>query len=377
MREVFVVGIGMIRFGRYPDTWIEELGRQVILQAIKDAGIHSRRLPMVYCSHSHQGRVAGQRALKQAGIVGIEIVNVENACAGGATAFRQAYMAVAGGWVDLAMAVGMEKVAAGLLPPNQEDLDALQGRVLPGHYAMKAVRHMHEYGTTLEQLALVSVKSHENGARNPMAQYRKAVTLEEVLNSRMIADPLTLLQCCPTGDGAAAAVLCSREVAKALGRPLIRVAGSVVRGGRFAGADHNILASPLTREAAAIAYETASLGPEEVDVCECHDAFTIGELLHYENLGFCPAGEGGRMIQEGATAITGSIPVNPSGGLLSKGHPLGATGIAQVVEIVQQLRGEAGRRQVLDPRVGLTHTMGGAIPELEAGACAVHILIKE
>jgi len=377
MRDVFVMGVGMIRFGKFPEVWMEELGRQAILGTVKDAGIDPKKLMVAYCGHSHQGRVAGQRALKQAGISGIEVVNVENACAGGSTSFRQAYLSVAGGLYDMALAVGMEKVGGGLLPPNPEDLDGLQGRVLPGHYAMKAVRHMYEYGTTPEQLAMVSVKSHKNASLNPLAQYQESVTLDQVLGSRMVADPLTLLQCCPTGDGAAAAILCSRKEAEQSGRPLIRVAGSVVRSGNFVGAGEDILASPLTRETSQNAYEMASVGPQDVDVCECHDAFTIGEILHYENLGFCPRGEGGRLIQDGATEITGTIPVNPSGGLLSKGHPLGATGIAQVVEIVRQLRGEAEKRQVKTPRVGLTHTMGGAIPGLEAGACAVHIFVRD
>lgn len=377
MRDVFVIGVGMIRFGRYPDPWVEDLGREAIQAAVQDAGVHPGRVAVAYCGHSHQGRVAGQRALKQAGIAGIEVVNVENACAGGSTSFRQAYLAVASGIYDLALAVGMEKVGGGLLPPNPEDLDGLQGRVLPGHYAIKAMRHMYEFGTTAEQLAMVSVKSHRNGALNPLAQYQEEVSLEQVLNSRMVADPLTLLQCCPTGDGAAAAILGSRKEAKKRGRPLIRIGGSALRSGRFTGSGKDILDSLLTKETARAAYEMAGVGPEDVDVCECHDAFTIGEILHYENLGFCARGEGGRLIQDGATEITGSIPVNPSGGLLSKGHPLGATGIAQVVEIFQQLRGEAGKRQVRNPVVGLTHTMGGAIPELEAGACSVHLFIKE
>jgi len=377
MRDVFVIGIGMIRFGRFPDLWVEELGRKAILEAVRDAGVDPKRLSVAYCGHSHQGRVAGQRALKQAGISAMEVVNVENACAGGSTAFRQAYIAVASGLYDLSLVVGMEKVGGGLLPPNPEDLDGLQGRVLPGHYAMKAIRHMYEYGTTPEQLALISVKSHRNASLNPLAQYQEPVTLDQVLNSRMVADPLTLLQCCPTGDGAAAAILCNRVEAEKSRHPLIRVAGSAVRSGGFVGSGEDILESPLTRETARCAYEMASVGPDEIDVCECHDAFTIGEILHYENLGFCPLGDGGRLIQEGETEISGRIPVNPSGGLLSKGHPLGATGIAQVVEIVQQLRGRAGGRQVANPRIGLTHTMGGAIPGVEAGACAVHIFVKE
>jgi benzoylsuccinyl-CoA thiolase BbsB subunit len=371
------MGVGMIRFGRYGEVWAEEMGRQAILAAIRDSEVDPRRIPVAYCGHSHQGRVAGQRALKQTGIVGIEVVNVENACAGGSTAFRQAYLAVASGLYDLALALGMEKMAGGLLPPNPEDLDALQGRTLPGHYAMKAMRYMHEHGATPEHLALVSVKSHRNAAANPLAQYQEPVTLAQVLNSRMVADPLTLLQCCPTGDGAAAAILGTRKEAGRAGRIPVRVAASAVRAGGFVGGREDILGSPLTRETARRAYEMASLGPEDVSVCECHDAFSIAEILHCENLGFCGRGEGWRWICEGKTEIEGSLPVNPSGGLLSKGHPLGATGIAQVVEIVQQLRGHAGQRQVGDPRVGLTHTMGGAIPELEAGACSVHILVRE
>jgi acetyl-CoA acetyltransferase len=377
VRNVYVIGVGMVRFGKYPDLWVEELGRQAIQAALLDAGLDPQRLGVVYCGHSHQGRVAGQRALKQAGMVGLEVINVENACAGGSTAFRQAYLAVASGLYDLALAVGMEKMGGGLLPANPEDLDGLQGRTLPGHYAMKAQRHMFEYGTTIEQMAMVSVKSHHNASLNPSAQYQEEVTLEQVLSSRLVADPLTLLQCCPAGDGAAAVILASYDEAKKYSIPFIRAAGSAVRSGGFVKSGEDILASPLTRETARVAYEMAGIGPKDVNVCECHDAFSIAEILHCENLGFCERGEGGRMIQEGKTGITGSVAVNPSGGLLSKGHPLGATGIAQVVEIVEQLRGRAGKRQVPEARVGLTHTLGGAIPELEAGVCSVHVFIRD
>lgn len=373
MRDAYVIGVGMIRFGKYPDRWAEELGEEAAWDAIKNAEISPKQIQAAFCSHSFQGRVAGQRILKRIGIQGIEVVNIENACTGGSTCFRQAYVSVASGLYDVVLAIGVEKMLEGLILPNLEDIDGLMGRLMPGQYAMRAQRHMFEYGTTLRQLAKVSEKNHRYGALNPYAQYQKECSIEEVLKSRMIADPLTLLQCCPAGDGAAAAVLACRKVARKYSSRPLKIAASVLKSGLLYDTKSDWAFAEITNRVAKTAYEQAGIGPNDINVCELHDCFSIAEIIHYESLGFCQRGEGGKFIEEGKSEIGGMLAVNTSGGLLSKGHPLGATGIAQVFEIVQQLRGEAGKRQVPDAKVGMTHTMGGAIPEIEVGSCAVHI----
>ena len=378
MLSVYAIGGGMIRFGRYQEQWLEEIGGVACLRAIRDANLRPKDIQVAFCSHSNGGRVAGQRILKEVGIAGIEITNIENACAGGSTSFRQAYCMIAGGFYDTAIVIGVDRMYGerGLIPSNPEDLDGLHGRTLPGKYAMAIQRHMYEFGTTVHQLGKISVKNRKNGVLNPYAQYQFEVTLEEVLNSRMISDPLTLLQCCPTGDGAAAIILSTKKWATKSGRKAPIVAASVVRSGKFQNSLTDLTGSELTIRTATEAYEAASCGPEDIDVCELHDAFTAGELMHYENLGFCKKGEGGRLIDEGLVEIDGKISVNPSGGLLSRGHPLGATGVAQIVEILWQLRGEVGKRQVESAKVGLAQTIGGAIPEVGSGACSVNILIR-
>ncbi len=378
MRDVCVIGVAMIPFGRYPETWVEELGRKASEAAILDSGVQREEIQIAYCSHSFQGRVAGQRILKDLGLTGIPVINVENACAGGGTSFHQTWMAIASGSYNVGLAIGVEKMTRGLIPSNVEDLDGLMGRTYPGRFAMMAQRHMFEYGTTKEQLALVSVKNHRNGSLNPFAHYQEPLNVEAVLHSRMIAEPLTLLQCCPVTDGAAAAVLCSKDIARKYHAQPIEIAASIVTSGIYQSIREGDPSSEteLSKRAAESAYQTAGIGPEDIDVAEVHDCFSIAELLHYEELGFCRFGESGRLIEEGTTCLDGKIPINPSGGLLAKGHPMGATGIAQIVEIVWQMRGQAGKRQVNNPKSGLTHCVGGATPGIGQGACSVHILKK-
>jgi benzoylsuccinyl-CoA thiolase BbsB subunit len=368
----------MIPFGRYSETWVEELGRKACEAAIQDSGVPRGDIQAAYCSHSFQGRVTGQRILKDLGLTGIPVINVENACAGGGASFHQTWMAIAGGCYNVGLAIGVEKMTKGLIPPNPEDLDGLMGRTYPGRFAMMAQRHMYEYGTTKEQLALVSVKNHRNGSLNPYAHYQESLNLEAVLNSRMIAEPLTLLQCCPVTDGAAAAVLCSKDTAKKYHDQPIEIVASIVTSGLYQSIRKGDSSSEteLTKRAGEKAYEMAGIGPEDINIAEVHDCFSIAELLHYEELGFCRFGESGKLIEEGTTCLDGKIPINPSGGLLAKGHPMGATGIGQIVEIVWQLRGQAGKRQVKNPKVGLTHCVGGATPGIGQGACSVHILKK-
>ena len=379
MRDVAVIGVGMTKFGRFPETSFEDLGREAITNAINDADIKPKEIEFGYCGNVYGGMCMGQRVLKEIGIAGIEIINVDNACASGSTALRGVWYAIATGLYDIGIAMGIEKLThlppATLVPPG-EDLQGEMGMVFPAYFAMIMRKYMETFGTTLEQVAKISVKNHHNGCLNPYSQFQKEVTGEEVLSSRMICDPITLLQCCPTSDGAAAAILCSSSLARRYTSHMITIAASVLRTGNFLYTQEDFTFSDLTANVAKKAYEMANVGPEDIDLCELHDAFAINELLHYEELGFCSRGEGGILIEKGETEIGGKIPVNTSGGLLSKGHPLGATGVAQIAEIVWQLRGKAGKRQVKNPRVGLAHLVGGAVTDIENGACTIHIIKK-
>ena len=376
LREVSVIGIGMSRFAKQPEVGIFDLTQAPVLEALEDAGVARERVQAAYCGSVFGGSGIGQKVLKGIGMSGIPILNVENACSSGSSAFREAWLAVASGMVDVALAFGTEKLTAlggGAFPLSEEDIEADQGVLMPAVYAMRARRHMAEYGTTIEQLAKIAVKNHRNSVHNPRAQYRREYTLEEVLNSRMIADPLTLLHCCPNSDGAAAVVVAATEVGERFHGKPVKVRASVLQSGLFKNDFRDMTKSDLSYRAAAAAYEMAGLGPQDVDVAEVHDAFTIGELMYYEALGFCLPGEGGRLIDAGATEIGGRIPVNPSGGLLSKGHPVGATGLAQIVEIVGQLRGTCGPRQVAGARIGLTHCTGGGVAGFDHIACTIHV----
>ncbi len=375
LREVSVIGVGMSRFGKQPEISIADLAQAPILDALEDAGVSCKQIQAAYCGSVFGGSCLGQKVLKGIGISTIPILNVENACSSGSSAFREAWLGIASGMYDVALAFGADKLTAlgGGAYPLSDDIEADQGVLMPAVYAMRARRHMMEYGTTIEQLAKIAVKNHRNSVDNPHAQYRREYTLEEVLNSRMIADPLSILHCCPSGDGAAAVVLAATEVARGFSGKPVKVRASVLQSGLFKNDFRDMTKSDLSYRAAAAAYEMAGLGPKDIDVAEVHDAFTIGELMYYEALGFCAPGQGGRLIDEGATEINGRIPVNPSGGLLSKGHPVGATGVAQIVEIASQLRGACGARQVSGARIGLTHCTGGGVAGFDHIACTIHI----
>jgi len=383
MRDVYIIGAGMTQFGKHLERSLRDLGREACLLAFRDAGIAPKEVEAGYCGNALapaiQGETGvGQNVFWEVGISGIPIVNVENACASGSTALREGWMAVAGGFYNVVMITGVEKAVmpkGTMLNVGAGELATKLGEVFPGYFATIAQKHMERFGTTREQMAQVSVKNHIHGALNPYAQFQKKFTLEEVLKSPMIADPLTLFSCCPNSDGAAALILCSKEKARKLNGRAIRIAASVLATGTYEN-QRDITNWEVEIRAAQQAYKMASLGPEDLDVVEVHDAFTICEILHYEGLGLCPLGEGGRLIEERATELGGSIPVNPSGGLLSKGHPVGASGVAQVVEIVWHLRGQAGERQVEGAKVGLADMMGGN-KEGDTRACTVHILVKE
>ena len=379
MREVAVIGVGSTVFGKLPDRMVKDMGSDAVWAAIKDANINPKKIPVVYAATSFGANVVGERLLAVAGLADVEVVNVENACAGGATAFRLAWWAIASGLYDVALAVGVESmtttIAGKLIAPQQDDLNGDLGNNAPAHFALSMRRHMEKYGTTLEQFAQVSVKNHHNGSLNPYSQYKKELSIEEILNSRMIVDPITLLQCCPNTDGAAAAILVPMsEAKKYTDKKPVSVAASVLTMGDYEYRWKDLAISEMTPKAAKKAYEMAGCGPEDIDICELHDAFCYCEIAHYEELGFCPVGEGGRFVEEGKADINGQIAVNPSGGLLSRGHPVAATGVEQIAEIVWHLRGEAGQRQVPGAKVGLAHTLGGEVAGLESGNVSVHIL---
>ncbi len=375
MRNVVILGAAMKRFGRYQESIID-LGAECSLEALRDAGVQWKAINAAYCSHVLMGVTVGQFILMPLGPTGIPIFNVDNGCAGGTTAMILARQAIGAGIYDIVLIVGVQKMGKGVLGPEILDLpetDKIQRSMgllsLPSKYAMIARRHMEEYGTTVEQLAQVSVKNHKHGALNPYSQHQRELTLEEVLGSRMISDPLTLYQCAPTGDGVAALVLCAEDVAKKYSsKPKVKMAGAALCSQVYVPDDPTSIHA-FTIKASQEAYEMAGCGPEDLDVIELHDCFSIAEVCHYENLGLCPRGEGGRLIDEGATEIGGRIPVNTSGGLLSRGDPTGATGVGQVVEIVWQLRGEAGKRQVPGAKVGLTHNLTGLV-------CSVQVLTR-
>jgi acetyl-CoA acetyltransferase len=378
MRDVYVAGVGMIRFGKWMDRSIESLGREAVLNALADTGVQRKDIEETFCGTGFGGPLIGQRILRELGMTGMPITNVENACSSGTTAFREGVAAIKMGRADTVLVIGVDKLTSfgrgGTVPLETTDIEVGQGMVMPGLYAMRARRYMHEFGATPKHLAMVSVKAHKNGAMNPYAQFQKEVSLETVLNSRMIADPLTLYMCCPTGDGAAAAVLTTKAKVDQWGVKPIKVAASVLQSGHYETGFRDMAVNELSTRTSRLAYEQASLGPQDVDLAEVHDAFAIAEILYYEALGFCGTGEAKDLLERGETEITGRIPVNPSGGLKTRGHPVGATGVAQVAEVVWHLRGEAGDRQVEGAKVGLTQCTGGGIAGLDHGACSIHIL---
>lgn len=386
MRDVSVLGVGMTRFGIHADKTGKQLGAESVWSAIQDAGIQPKDIQIAYCGYALSGLLGGQASglgqliLKDSGITGIPVTHVENACSSSACAFREAWLAVASGYYDTALALGVEKmtgVCTGKVIKaliGSSDVELETGIVFPGMFAMIAQRHMYEFGTTREQLAEVAVKAHKYGAMNPHAHFQKEITLEHALNSQMIAPPLRLLDCCPISDGAAAAILVPTELAKKLSKNSIRIAASVLKTGLYSD-DRCITRFESTVAAAKEAYEAAGIGPEDIDFAEVHDCFTIAEIVHVEDLGFCRKGEGGSFIAKGCGEIDGETPINISGGLKAKGHPVGATGLGQIAELVWQLRGQAGPRQIEGAKTGLAHCMGGFL-HADGASLAVHILAK-
>ena len=379
MTDAYVVGVDMIKFGRFPDKTVPQIGAEAAHLALDDSGLTIQDMEALYCGNLGQASgMVGQRILQEIGQTGIPVVNVSNACATGATAFREAWASVKAGLYDLVIAVGVEQMGKGLLGGaggskgiSKEGL--LGSGTMPSVFAEAGMEHARNYGTTFEQFAKVSVKNHHHSTMNAKAMYQIETPLETVMNAEMISYPNTKLMCSVNVDGSAAAVIASEKKAKELGlmSRAVKIRASILTSDPWQERD---LVMPdvntCTRRAAAAAYEMAGLGAEDIDLVELHDCFATAEILHYENLGLCDDGEAGRMIDDGEVALGGKVPVNMSGGLLSKGHPLGATGIANIYEVSTHLRGEAGQRQVEGARIGLTHVIG------LGSACGIHILEK-
>jgi acetyl-CoA acetyltransferase len=377
MSDVYILGTDMIKFGKFPDRSVPQIGAEAALLALDDAGLTIHDMEALYCGNLMQSNaMVGQRILQQIGMTGVPVVNCANACATGATAFREGWTAIKAGLYDLVLCVGVEQMAgAGLLGGGGGGkgipTEGLLGSgTMPAVFAEAGMEHTRKYGTTFEQFAKVSVKNHHHSTLNPKARYQIETPLEEVMNAEMISYPNTKLMCSVNVDGSAAAVLASEKMAKKLGlKRAVKVKASILTSDRFTQRDLTMPdVNTCTREAAQKAYEMAGVGPEDINLIELHDCFATAEILHYENLGICKDGEAGRLIDEKQTYLGGRIPVNVSGGLLSKGHPLGATGIANIYEVTTHLRGEAGKRQVQGARHGLTHVIG------LGSACAIHVL---
>ena len=373
MREVAVIGTGLSPWGEVWGASLRSLWSQAALAALADAG--SDKVDSITVGSMSPGLFVGQEHLgallaDELGMPGVPALRVESACASGGVSLYTAFAQVASGLADVVLATGVEKMTdvsgdectAALATAADGECEVFYGATFPGLYAMMARAHMERWGTTREQLAEVAVKNHKHGSMNPNAQYRQKITVADVLRSAKVADPLNVLDCSPITDGAAAVVLADLATAKKLakGRPIVKIAGIGVASDRIAlHSRPDMTTIPATTEAAHRALAMAGRAIADVQVVELHDCFTIAEIVVLESLGLCPPGKGGEQAPSGRTALGGALPVNPSGGLKSKGHPVGATGIAQIVELSAQLRGQCGPRQVKDARVALAQNMGG------------------
>jgi len=405
MDNVYVIGVGMIRFGKYADKTVKSMAHEAVNLALKDAGLQKEQLQAAFVSNSfwgmfsNQHSIKGQVILRGMGIEGIPIASVENACAGASTAFYLGYTGIKAGMYDVVLALGSEKISnpnkslsfqAYAAAMDVEDIENNMKKfvelskefdtVIPldkkesgdersifmDVYAMSAKWHMKRFGSTQRQLAVIAAKNHWHASMNPLAQYQKSITVEEVLNDKLVSYPLTRPMCAPVGDGAAAAILCSESFIKKLGSArAVKIRASVLGS----GVDRDIDAPDIGMRLAKQAYEKSGIGPEDIDTAELHDATAYGELHQTEAMGFCKLGEGGIFAESGATKLGGRLPINTSGGLESRGHPVGASGLAQIYEVILQLRGEAGKRQVEGARIALTENGGGFIGVEEAAMC--------
>jgi acetyl-CoA C-acetyltransferase len=382
--RVAIIGVGLTKFGELWESSFSQVFVEAGINAIKDANIDGKDLEAIFVGNMSGGRFIDQEHVSSliadhAGLNPLPSTRVEAACASGGLALRQGVMSILSGFHDIVVAGGVEKMTDVLTGQTTHTLataadwewETFLGTTFPGLYAMMARKHMEEFGTTREQLAMVSVKNHSNAKHNPYAQYPFDITVDDVLNSSMVADPLRLLDCSPITDGAACVILASEKKAKEFTDSPVYITGSGQASGTIAlHSRKQIPVVDATVNAAKEAYKRANIGAKDIQVAEVHDAFTIGEILAIEGLGFVDIGKGGKATEEGVTKIGGKIPVNTSGGLKAKGHPVGATGIAQAVEIALQLRGQATGRQT-DADVGLSHNVGGS-----GGTAVVHIYEK-
>lgn len=384
MRDVAVIGVGITKWGELWEKSLRTIFVETALLALDDAGVD--RVDSMYVGCMTSGLFVGQEHLASMladylGQTPIPSARVETACSSGGLALRLGFIEVASGVNDVVLVGGIEKMTDvsgyeatyALGTAADQEYEGYHGITFPGLYALMARAHMDKYGTTREQLAQVAVKNHENGSKNPVAQFPFKVTVEQVLSSVMVADPLRILDCSPITDGAAAVIICPVEMAKKMNMPIIKIIGTGHATDTIAlSSRKDVTWLEATYQAGKQAYAMADKKPEDIDFVEVHDCFTIAEICVTEALGFVEKGKGGKAVEEGVTAVGGKIPVNPSGGLKSKGHPVGATGVAQVVEVVEQLRGKAGDRQVKDVRIGMTQNMGGS-----GGSTLVHIFERE
>ncbi|RPH88665.1 MAG: thiolase family protein [Deltaproteobacteria bacterium] len=411
MGKVYIIGVGMIRFNKYPDKTVISMAHEAIDLALKDAGLTKEDLDAIFFSNTfwgmfdNQHSIRGEVVMRHMGVGNIPVTNVENACAGGSTALHLAYTGIRAGIYDVAMAVGSEKITnpnkmlslsaygtcmdVGNFEKHIQNLMEIsktftvkipadqsapgEGRsIFMDAYAMGARWHMSRFNSTQQQLAVICAKNHLHGSLNPLSQYQQVMTAEEVLADKMVAYPLTRAMCAPVGDGSAATIICSEKFLKKLtaARP-VHIRASVLG----TGADRDLNAPDIGERLAKQAYNMAGVGPEDIGLAELHDATSWGELHQTESMGFCPMGEGGPFAESGATTLGGKKPINTSGGLECKGHPIGASGLSQIHELVMQLRSEAGKRQVEGAKIGLAENGGGNIGVEEAAMC-IHILEK-
>ena len=385
MRDVAVIGVGLTKFGELWDKSFRQLTAEAGSKAIFDAGIEGKEIDGMYVGSMSSGRFVGQEHVgalvaDASGFSHVHIpsTRVEGACASGGLAVREGYLSIASGMNDVVVVGGIEKMndvggnaaTETLATAADQEWEAFFGATFPGLYAMIATKHMHDYGTTKEQLAQVAVKNHANGALNPYAQYQREIKLETVLNATAVAYPLGLFDCSPVTDGAASIVLCAADKAKEYTDKAIKIIASGQASDTLSlHGRRDICTLDSTVYAAKMAYKQANLTPKDIDLAEVHDCFTIAEICAIEDLGFVKKGQGGKAVENKITTLDGSLPVNTSGGLKSKGHPVGATGVAQIVEIALQLRGDAEKRQVNDAKIGLAHNVGGS-----GATCTVHIM---
>ena len=404
MRDVYIIGTGMTNFGKHPEKSCADLARTAVSEALADAGATAEDIGSTFYANTAQGAIEGQYgikgqlALRPLGIERSPFVNIENACCGSSAALYLAWTQVAGGFADVALAVGAEKLytddrakklaifgqpedlksvtdfvnghlplVADIQPPPEAVIDDKMRSIFMDAYAINARMHMKKHGTTWRQIAAVSAKNHRHSTMNPLSQFQNDMSIEQILAARIIAWPLTLPMCAPVSDGAAAAVVCSGATLKRFSGQPVRICASVLRSGsRRVFDDYKNYACRLTAKEA---FKQAGLTPADISVAEVHDGSAFAEISQIELTGLCAAGEGGRLAESGATALGGRIPVNVSGGLESKGHPIAATGLAQIHELVLQLRGAAGDRTVEKARFGMAVNGGGFIGVEEAVSC--------